>query len=63
MSTERFCAMIVIFPKRSLLDFNAMTLFFVLQIFVLCNDEKVASFIFEIGSKKLVWGLSSSSLF
>ena len=54
MSTERFCAMVAIFPKRSLLDFNAMTLFFVFQIFILRKDQKVASFIFEIESKKLV---------
>ena len=53
MSTERFYAMIAIFSKRSLLDFKAMTLFF-----VLCKDEKV-----EIGSEKLVWALSPSSLF
>ena len=54
MFMVRFCTMIAIYPEKSLLDFKAMTLFFVLQIFVLCKDEKVASFIFEIGSKKLV---------
>ena len=51
MSTEDFCATIVIFPKRSLLDFKVMTLVCVQQMFVLCKDKKLQVSFSRLGQR------------
>ena len=49
--TERFCDMIAILLKRSLVEVNDMILFFVLQTSILFIGLNVPSLDFFIGSK------------